>query len=480
MPPSESPRRSNTDSSTGSKFPPTRANKVIIWLTLQFTTIILWGTQTILFFGVVCVIVGYIGCFTVVQLSSGWKGPLLWFLCEVLLSGVRTVIWAANPEWDDARRPIVLEKVKKNDGTTTRSSSYGIGWTLDSPTADDMHALLIGVNNCNTADFENLEKAKSDAQSVAKYLEETLLVPPSQIRTLYDTDATRVKIVEELKSLRHRGSVTPDAPIIIYYAGHSFVSDDGSTYLVPHLPNGDRQLTGEPEKYCLPYSEIVDLLRHVADEKTDNIVVILDSCHAGAMGHNSHFDTQPNSAISTFSPVHPGPSHSIPSGLPSAISEQSPIEGSLGVSLLPSISRTSDTEGVPELSLTGLPPSPERQDEALAVGALTQRLNQAEDHEIRDRGKEKKRQKKITKATTEILVGHSSHLLLAGADSRQQAYEDPVRGGQFTRVLLKVLEEAGESGELQTMTYQDLVERIQDDFGAIIVDPTKTSEHQTL
>jgi hypothetical protein len=70
------------------------------------------------------------------------------------------------------------------------------------------------------------------------------------------------------------------------------------------------------------------------------------------------------------------------------------------VSLLPSISRTSDTEGVPELSLTGLPPSPERQDEALAVGALTQRLNQAEDHEIRDRGKEKKRQKKITKATT--------------------------------------------------------------------------------
>ncbi|TEB37218.1 hypothetical protein FA13DRAFT_892108 [Coprinellus micaceus] len=266
-----SPRRSDTNSSTGSKFSSAKANKAIIWLTLQFPTLILWGTQAILFFGVVCIIVGYIGCFTVVQLSPGWKGPLLWFLCEVLLSAVRTVIWAANPEWDDARRPIVLEKVQKKDGTTTKSSSYGIAWTLDSPTADDMHALLIGVNNCNTTDFENLEKAKSDAQSVAKYLEETLLVPPSQIRTLYDTDATRIKIVEELKSLRHRGSVTPDAPIIIYYAGHSFVSDNGSTYLVPHLPNGDRLLAGEPEKYCLPYSEIVDLLQHVADEKTDNI-----------------------------------------------------------------------------------------------------------------------------------------------------------------------------------------------------------------
>lgn len=142
---------------------------------------------------------------------------------------------------------------------------------MDSPTADDMHALIIGVNNCNTSDFEDLEKAKSDAESVAKYLQETLLVPPSQIRTLYDTDATRSRIVEELKSLRHRGSVTPDAPIVIYYAGHSFVADQ-STYLVPHLPSGDRLLQGEPKDYCLPYAEIVDLLRHVADEKTDNIV----------------------------------------------------------------------------------------------------------------------------------------------------------------------------------------------------------------
>ena len=68
--------------------------------------------------------------------------------------------------------------------------------------------------------------------------------------------------------------------------------------------------------------------------------------------------------------------------------------------LLPSISRTSDTEGGSELSLTGLPHSPERQDEALAVGTLTQGLDQVEDNEVRDRGKEKKRQKKITNATT--------------------------------------------------------------------------------
>lgn len=79
----------------------------------------------------------------------------------------------------------------------------------------------------------------------------------------------------------------------------------------------------------------------------------------------------------------------------------------------------------------------------------------------------------------EILVGHSSHLLLAGADSSQQAYEDPAKGGKFTQFLLEALEEAGESGDLQTMTYQRLVGKIQDKFRAI-VDPTGTSEHQTL
>ncbi|TEB37219.1 hypothetical protein FA13DRAFT_892180 [Coprinellus micaceus] len=170
------------------------------------------------------------------------------------------------------------------------SSSYGIGWSLDSPTADDMHAVIIGIDVYNTTDFDRLDKARSDAESVAKYLEEYLLVPRSQIRTLYDADATRGQIVEELKSLRHRGSVTPDAPIVIYFAGHSFVSEtDESAYLVPHLPNDDnlRKFITQPEKYCLPYSEIIDLLRHVADEKTDNILVILDSCHAGAMGRSS-------------------------------------------------------------------------------------------------------------------------------------------------------------------------------------------------
>lgn len=266
------------DTTSSSMSTATKMGKAILWVTRQFTTLVLWCTQLTLSFGIICIIFGYIGCFTVVQLRAGWKGPLVWFVSEVLLSFTRTIIWAANPDWDDAKLPIVLEKRPHpaNVGDPgPGSSSYGIGWSLDSPTADDMHAVIVGIDVCNTTDFDRLDKARSDAESVAKYLEEYLLVPRSQIRTLYDADATRGKIVEELKSLRHRGSVTPDAPIVIYFAGHSFVSEtDESAYLVPHLPNDDnlRKFITQPEKYCLPYSEIIDLLRHVADEKTDNIV----------------------------------------------------------------------------------------------------------------------------------------------------------------------------------------------------------------
>ncbi|TEB15825.1 hypothetical protein FA13DRAFT_1569736, partial [Coprinellus micaceus] len=87
-----------------------------------------------------------------------------------------------------------------------------------------MHALIIGIDDykhCNPEDFPVLTGAKADGERVKEYLEDKLLVPPRQIRTLFDSAATKDKIVEEIQSLRHRISVAPQAPIIIFYAGHS-------------------------------------------------------------------------------------------------------------------------------------------------------------------------------------------------------------------------------------------------------------------
>lgn len=275
-------------------------SRLLAWVSESFTNVLLWATQLFLFVGIGLTFVGYIGCFTIIQATdrSDWKAPVIWLIVEAALGGIRTVLWAWNPTWDDAKSPIALEKVPSDDsdslsvdghsaaGTTTdfanisvegdaagdsKKCSYGIGWMLDSVTADDMHALIIAVNKANAKDLEDLDECTADGDRVSEYLQDTLLVPRSQIVKLYDEDATKAKIVEELKALAHRGTVAQDAPIVIYFAGHSFVSEhDNSTYFVPHRSSAEKD---DPMEGCsLSYREVVDLLGHIAQEKTDTIV----------------------------------------------------------------------------------------------------------------------------------------------------------------------------------------------------------------
>lgn len=58
--------------------------------------------QILIASGVVLTVVGYIGCFSLVQSSnSASLAPLIWLLTEVALSLVRMGFWAWNPEWDE-------------------------------------------------------------------------------------------------------------------------------------------------------------------------------------------------------------------------------------------------------------------------------------------------------------------------------------------------------------------------------------------
>ncbi|TEB37209.1 hypothetical protein FA13DRAFT_891195 [Coprinellus micaceus] len=186
-------------------------SNILLFCAQHLTTLGLILTQIFLFVGGLLIIVGYIGCFGIVQANRSpgqWKGPLIWIIGEVVLVFVRTAVWSWNPPWDDPKSPIVLEKdltlgptSQGKDGQTPleRTASYGIGWSLDSVTADDMHALIIGIDDykhCNPEDFPVLTGAKADGERVKEYLEDKLLVPPRQIRTLFDSAATKDKIVE--------------------------------------------------------------------------------------------------------------------------------------------------------------------------------------------------------------------------------------------------------------------------------------------
>jgi hypothetical protein len=132
---------------------------------------------------------------------------------------VRIFIWAYNPAWDDAPPPIAIEKkygVKPND-----TVKYFVGWKLDGVIADDMHALIIGIDEYMDETITSLKQAVADATRVSDYLRNNLQVPEDQITTLTDKKATEQNITDALVSLARNSSIRRDAPIVIYIASHT-------------------------------------------------------------------------------------------------------------------------------------------------------------------------------------------------------------------------------------------------------------------
>ena len=60
-----------------------------------------WPLLFLLLIGLLASVVGYVGCFSIVQNSASTYGPVSWLCLEVGLSVVRLAIWAWNPSTDD-------------------------------------------------------------------------------------------------------------------------------------------------------------------------------------------------------------------------------------------------------------------------------------------------------------------------------------------------------------------------------------------
>ena len=61
-----------------------------------------WPLLCLLLIGLLASVVGYVGCFSIVQNSASTFGPVSWLCLEAGLSVVRLAIWASNPKSDDA------------------------------------------------------------------------------------------------------------------------------------------------------------------------------------------------------------------------------------------------------------------------------------------------------------------------------------------------------------------------------------------
>lgn len=151
--------------------------------------------------------------------------------------------------------------------------------------------------------LRELRGAVADAEAVYIFLRETLRVPESRIKNLRNEEATRATIEMEIKNLGGNSAIKNDDPILIYYAGHGAeakapsgrsCTDGKIQMLVPHdfNPSGSDDRDSERGQGVLD-ERLAHLLQDVAGKKSDNITVILDSCHSAsgtrAVNHDPTF-----------------------------------------------------------------------------------------------------------------------------------------------------------------------------------------------
>ncbi|KIM23672.1 hypothetical protein M408DRAFT_250848 [Serendipita vermifera MAFF 305830] len=160
----------------------------------------------------------------------------------------------------------------------------------------NLRALLIGIDQYAAKEIPKLDGAVADAKAIESYLKEYLAVPDSQIKTLYDSQATRQTIIQSIEDLAFKEkAVEQNNPFLIYYAGHGAEGkrptqglDQIIQMIIPHdfkQPLDDYTVQG-----ILDY-EFNELLEQLANVQGDNITVILDCCHSGSGTRGTHLDT---------------------------------------------------------------------------------------------------------------------------------------------------------------------------------------------
>ncbi|KAF9059379.1 caspase domain-containing protein [Rhodocollybia butyracea] len=155
-----------------------------------------------------------------------------------------------------------------------------------------LFAVIVGINKYAHEGVKDLNGAVSDADMFSKFLTSTLGVPPAQITNLRDETATRKAIEEAIVGLSH-DKIPEDAALLIFFAGHGAEVDAPANYpsghvkgkiqmLLPHdfapQTKGDEVTHGQG----LLDIEFARLLKDLALKKSNNITVIVDSCHSGS------------------------------------------------------------------------------------------------------------------------------------------------------------------------------------------------------
>ncbi|RXW18477.1 hypothetical protein EST38_g7375 [Candolleomyces aberdarensis] len=161
-----------------------------------------------------------------------------------------------------------------------------------------LFALIIGIDDyTEKTGLPGLKGAVADADRVQRWI--STRFHGAQIQTLRNSEAKRDAIIRALKDLSTNSAIEHDDPILIFYAGHGTEGDAPKEWcwdsqkiqMIVPWDYGHSVDPGHTVVEGIPDCTLGALLRKLANEKGNNITVILDCCHSGS-GTRSDSDTR--------------------------------------------------------------------------------------------------------------------------------------------------------------------------------------------
>ena len=159
---------------------------------------------------------------------------------------------------------------KPADSTARFAALNPIGLSARLPR--DAVAIIIGIQ-----DYRRVPKAEfasNDARVFYDYAIRGLGVRPENVKLLTDDQADDVAILGAFKNWLPLKSRKAKTDVYVFYSGHGYPSDDGSSlYFLPH--GVDRQFL---DRTAIKQSEIVSALQAVSPR---SVTLFLDACYSG-------------------------------------------------------------------------------------------------------------------------------------------------------------------------------------------------------
>lgn len=133
------------------------------------------------------------------------------------------------------------------------------------------HALLIANENYKNG-WKTLNTPHNDVYDLKEVLKDKYGFSVADIDVLHD--ATRDQIIDKLENLKTK--LTDQDNLLIYYAGHGKAREDGGYWIGINA-------TKESRSRWLHFRTVLDLIDYKKGMKARHVVIVADSCHAGAI-----------------------------------------------------------------------------------------------------------------------------------------------------------------------------------------------------